>query len=159
MRALRIAATSALLLNVTGVVGNLCVSWTARRIDVFRPGQQLLLPVGTTLEGLPTPALRQQHPRPCYLLRYESKKCPYCVADAAVLASLENALRSHGCGSVFLAPKPDDFMRPENQERLNLAFVDLRSAAQLPFFATPTTLVIGRNGAITWSKVGALEHG
>lgn len=157
MRDIRVWAAIALILNLAAIAANVWVSRKARALRMFATGARFPLPGGRTLDGTYVP-VPTRGSRPCYLVRFGSEECPQSKADVAALESLERRLNERQCVSLFMAPTPGLFQRPVDRRRINLAFLDLASAAQIPFVGTPTTIVVDGEGIIHWSKIGPLEN-
>jgi hypothetical protein len=140
--------------TIAGGAASLGLHYLRTTLDPFPIGDKFVLPRGRTLDGVMIDT--QDRRASCYLIRYADEQCSFCKRDKDYFANIEVLTKARGCDSIVMAPTPESFERPLIAHRLNLGYVDLETARAVTLAETPTTLIIGADAVIKWSKRGTL---
>lgn len=98
-------------------------------------------------------------PSPCYLVRLTSDDCPYCKADRELYAGLARAASVSKCSHILLSPRAGQISGAGIDKGISvLQYVDMKFGKAILPFATPETLILDSQGAVTWDHEGVISR-
>ena len=144
-------ATVALCVVATIELGSFVVMRKAA--DVYRAGQSFPIPSGYQLDG----RYLSGTPAACFVVRVTADECPYCKQDLAHYSTLTQRATEHGCRIIELSPRVGQMAPRAGTPAIQLQYVDMALGRALNPYATPQTILLNRDGRMTWQRQGAMD--
>ncbi len=115
-------------------------------------------PQGLGVNGMPL--MRDTSTTKGWVIRYASRFCRFCAADEPMWNALSGRLSTRGYSIQILLPSRLDAYTAHTVRPLGsvqIAFVSLDWIKHLQLDATPTILIIKRQGGLVWFHEGTLS--
>jgi hypothetical protein len=94
---------------------------------------------------------------PCRVIRVTDDNCAYCKKDQPNYTKVLAAARQASCEVIEVAPRAGSMSVDPRPGVVQLKFVDADIGSVLAPFATPHTVILGRDWTLKWNRRGMMD--